>query len=348
MFMRITFVVGARPQFIKLAPIWKVAKSTNNSTRIVHTGQHYDYKMSEVFFSELKIPKPEINLEVGSLSHAKQTGMMLEKLEEEFTENIPDWVVVFGDTNSTLAGALAASKLRIKIAHVEAGLRSYNKDMPEEINRLVTDHVSDLLFVPTEQGMKNLKLEGLESKSILTGDLMADLVRDMRKETTDQKIKYDDYCLLTLHRPASVDNPSDLNWILEQVASLETNIIFPAHPRTLKAISKNKIKLDKKIKIIEPQSYLDFQALIANCKCVITDSGGIQKEAYLWRKACFTIRSETEWKETVDLGWNKIIVPKEGNLRKNVNSWKEPAIYKPIYGTGDSARIIIEKLEHEK
>ena len=348
MFMRITFVVGARPQFIKLAPLWKVASSSNNSVRIVHTGQHYDYKMSKIFFSELKIPEPNNNLEIGSLSHAKQTGMMMDKLEEEFTKNIPNWVVVFGDTNSTLAGALAASKLRIKIAHVEAGLRSYNRDMPEEINRVVTDHVSDLLFAPTEQGMKNLKSEGLESKSILTGDLMADLVSNMKEEVTSKKIQYDDYCLLTLHRPGSVDNPRDFNWIIQQVANLEKKTIFPAHPRTIKAIRKNGIKLDKKINLIEPQSYLNFQALIANCNCVITDSGGIQKEAYLWRKPCFTLRSETEWIETVDLGWNRIVIPKKGNLSKQVNSWKEPPVYKSIYGTGKSAQIIMETLKNEK
>ena len=347
--MQITCIVGARPQFIKLAPFLDAARKAGHSVRTVHTGQHYDDEMSDVFFRDLDIPSPDLNLGIGSESQAVQTARMMEGLEKDILEHTPDWVVVFGDTNSTLAGALSAAKTGTPSAHIEAGLRSFNRAMPEEINRLVSDHLCDLLFVPSDQGMVNLQKEGLTEKAIRTGDIMADVLSQFSQRLpenilTNYNVGTGEYYLMTLHRPASVDDPDMLRWMLDQVAKLGENVLFPAHPRTRKAIEKNEIKVADAIQLLPALSYLEFQALQAKARGILTDSGGIQKEAYIWKVPCFTLRTETEWTETVEAAWNTIVVPGEGDLAKAVAEWRKPAEHPLLYGDGKSAETIIEHL----
>ena len=312
--MRILSIVGARPQFIKLAPLSFYLAELHEEF-IVHTGQHYDYAMSEKIFIDLGIRKPDIHLGVGSGSHALQTGEMMISLEKTMIEKNPDVVIVFGDTNSTLAGALAASKLNIPIIHIEAGLRSYNRSMPEEINRIVADHVSKYLFAPTQTAVDILKKEGLEENTFFTGDIMVDTMKNnleiaLQKSTviSDLKLENKEYNLLTLHRNYNVDTADILEHLLNQMGELEEKIIFPVHPRTKKMLALS-YSVPSNVQMIEPQGYLDFIALEHSSKRIITDSGGIQKEAYILRKPCITLRTETEWVETVEEKWNLLINP---------------------------------------
>ena len=347
--MQITCVVGARPQFIKLSPFLKAAEAANHEVRIIHTGQHYDDEMSDAFFRDLEMKNPDLNLNIGSNSQAIQTAQMLEGVEVDLLQNKPDWVVVFGDTNSTLAGSLAAAKINIPTAHIEAGLRSFNREMPEEINRIVTDHLCDLLFVPSDEGMINLKNEGLSDKSIRTGDLMADILETFRNKLDDNilnkfDVEKEKYCLLTLHRPASVDNHEMLYWMINQVSQIEKTVLFPAHPRTRHALKQHNIEIPNSIKLVPPLRYLEFQTLQAKSFAVLTDSGGVQKEAYLWKVPCFTLRTETEWKETVDSGWNTIVFPGKGNLKKAIGNWKKPNTHPNLYGDGRASETIVNEL----
>ena len=347
--MNITCVVGARPQFIKLAPFFTRCEELNHKVRNIHTGQHYDKNMSDIFFDELGLKKPDKNLEIGSASQTKQIAKIILGLEEDLKRNKPDWVVVFGDTTSTIAASIVASKMNIKLAHIEAGLRSFNRDMPEEINRIVSDHISDLLFVPSDNGMTNLMNEGLKDKAIRTGDLMADVLFHFKEKISDAvleryNIKKNDYYLLTLHRPASVDEPKMLDWMMKEILSLNKKIIFPVHPRTRLALERTKFE-DNKMVLIPPQSYLDFQSLISNSKGILTDSGGIQKEAYLWKKPCYTLRTETEWRETIKTGWNTLVTPGKDCLLEIVNEWKKPDEHPDLYGDGETAEKIIQELE---
>lgn len=345
--MKIISVVGARPQFIKLGPLSKKIRK-NHCEIIVHTGQHYSDNMSDSFFRELEIPNPDYNLEIGSDSHAKQTGRMLIGLEELYEKEKPDLVITFGDTNSTIAGALSASKLNIPVAHVEAGLRSFNKEMPEEINRILTDHCSELLFAPTKTAMKNLKKEGLINKSYLTGDIMVDVLKD-----NIEKIKFNSkllkklglipkkYCLLTLHRPYNVDNPNFIKRIFKTLSNIEMDIVFPVHPRTKKMMQKFHIKISNNIKLIDPANYLDFICLENNASKIITDSGGVQKEAYILKVPCITTRPETEWIETVDSGWNILVGFNMKKLINAVNSFVPNGEYKQLFGNGNCAEKIV-------
>jgi UDP-GlcNAc3NAcA epimerase len=343
--MRIFSIVGARPQFIKLAPL-SAGLAGLHEEFIVHTGQHYDYAMSEKIFADLGIRKPDVHLGTGSGSHSVQTGEMMIKLETVAIEKEPDIIIVFGDTNSTLAGALAASKLNIPIIHIEAGLRSYNRSMPEEINRIVADHVSKYLFAPTQTAVDILKKEGLEENTFFTGDIMVDTMKNnieiaLQKSTVicDLKLDNKEYNLLTLHRNYNVDNTDILEHILDQLGQLGEKIIFPVHPRTRKMLTAN-YSVPENIQIIEPQGYLDFIALEHSSKRIITDSGGIQKEAYILRKACITLRTETEWVETVEEKWNLLINPADKTIATKISCFKTPEKQGDIFGKNVTKKMI--------
>lgn len=344
--MKIVQLVGARPQFVKLAPVSRQIRK-NHQEIIVHSGQHYDYQMNEVFFKQMQIPKPDYDLNVGSGSHGVQTARILEALEAILIKEEPDWLLIYGDTNTTLAGALAASKLGIKTAHIEAGLRSFNRSMPEEINRIVADHLSELLLVPTQTGMDNLKHEGLLGKAKLVGDVMTDSlimgVEAARKQ--DIKLITDEpYSVLTLHRPYNVDDPDKLQDILKKLNTLGQKVIFPVHPRTQRLIAPEVKDWCANIIFIDPLGYLDFLTHLANAQMILTDSGGIQKEAYILKKPCVTLRTETEWVETVSSGWNMLLDPSDAGFPEMIRNFKAPQEHPDLFGV-DVSKKIVEALE---
>jgi len=342
--MKIFSIVGARPQFIKLAPL--SARLGEHKEFIVHTGQHYDYAMSEQIFADLHIRKPDIHLEIGSGSQAAQTGNMMMGLEAAMIEQKPDLVIVFGDTNSTLAGALAAAKLNIPVIHIEAGLRSYNKNMPEEINRIATDHISRYLFVPTQTAMSILRSEGLEKISYFTGDIMVDTMKNnleiaLQKSDIISSLKLEEkeYNLLTLHRHYNVDEPVILKHLLGQLEQLEEKVIFPVHPRTKKML-RDIYYVPKNIEMTEPQGYLDFVALEYYSKRILTDSGGIQKEAYILRKPCITLRTETEWVETVEEKWNLLVNPSDNEIASKITHFAVPGMQNRVFGDNVAEKMV--------
>jgi UDP-N-acetylglucosamine 2-epimerase len=315
--MKIASIIGARPQFIKMAPLCRAFKEHQDLQHIIiHTDQHYDYNMSKVFFDELEIPSPDYHLEVGSGTHGYQTGEMIKRIEDVLIKESPDWVVVYGDTNSTLAGALSAAKTSIPVAHVEAGLRSFNKSMPEEINRVLTDHVAALLFCPTETAIENLKKEGITQGIHLVGDIMYDsvlynvrLAENRSHILEDLHLKPRGYVLVTVHRAENTDQSDRLKHIfsaLEKIVLNGMKVIVPLHPRTRKNLEALKVSFDN-LQAIEPVSYLDMLVLEKQAKTIITDSGGIQKEAFFFKVPCITLRRETEWVETVKSGWNVLV-----------------------------------------
>ena len=343
--MKIFSIVGARPQFIKLAPL-SSALTALHKEFIVHTGQHYDYAMSEKIFLDLGIRKPDIHLGTGTGSQITQVSEMMVKLEIAMLEKMPDIVIVFGDTNSTLAGAVTAAKLNIPIVHIEAGLRSYNKTMPEEINRIITDHVSTYLFAPTQTAVDILTTENLLQNTFLTGDIMVDTMKNnleiaLKKSSViaELKLEKEEYNLLTLHRNYNVDSADTLEHILNQLGELEEKIIFPVHPRTRKMLSANYI-IAKNIQLIEPQGYLDFITLENFSKRIITDSGGIQKEAYILKKPCITLRTETEWVETVEEKWNLLINPSDKNIASKISLFKIPENQSEIFGKNVTDKMV--------
>jgi UDP-GlcNAc3NAcA epimerase len=313
--MRIATIVGARPQFIKCAPLSKRLREEHDEI-IIHTGQHYDYEMSRVFFDELDIPEPDYNLEVGSGSHAFQTGKILMATEEVLLKERPDLVVVFGDTNSTLAGALASTKIGIPVAHVEAGLRSYDRSMPEETNRVLTDHISRLLFAPTEMAVSNLQREGIREGVSKSGDVMVDSLETAKqvalKNPTVLK-KFDlmekDYSVMTVHRASNTDNPESMRKIIRSIERNGARTIFPIHPRTKKVLQDAGMieQLPDNLTISDPLGYLDMLTLMAHARSIITDSGGIQKEAFILGVRCITLRDNTEWPETLIEGRNRLV-----------------------------------------
>jgi len=314
--MKIFTVIGARPQFIKAAVVSRALAQHRPDVRevLVHTGQHYDANMSDVFFEELNIPHPDHNLGVGGGTHGQNTGRMLEKLEALMQTEKPDWVLVYGDTDSTLAGALAAAKLHIPVAHVEAGLRSFNRRMPEEINRVLTDHIATLLFAPTELARTNLRNEGIaEEKIHVVGDVMYDAAL-FYKPRARKPVWFDalgipvnEYVLCTIHRAENTDDQGRMQGILKGLEAAGVPVILPLHPRTRNKLAQMNLQLPSNIHAVEPVGYLEMVWLEANCKVVATDSGGVQKEAYFHGKPCVTLRDETEWVELVDIGVNMLV-----------------------------------------
>jgi UDP-N-acetylglucosamine 2-epimerase len=374
--MKLITIVGARPQFVKASAVIRATQKLNKRGKrirdiLIHTGQHYDYLMDRVFFEELKLPDPDYHLGVGSGSHARQTGIMLERIEAILQKEKPHVVMVYGDTNSTLAGALAAAKLNLPVAHVEAGLRSYNRRMPEEINRLLTDHLSTFLFCPTQQAIRNLSKEGVNDgrKRIVkkVGDVMYDsilfyskiaekkstLLKDLGLCNPQPAIGHRQYFLATLHRAENTDDPQRLRSILKALNEIGGNtlVILPLHPRTKKMMKVyHLLRKFKNIKFIEPVSYLDMLKLEKNAKAILTDSGGIQKEAYWFGVPCMTLREETEWVETVKQGWNTLVGTEEKKIVEAVRRFigkslpeKRPA----IFGDGKAGGTIVRLLKNQ-
>lgn len=353
--MKILTVVGARPQFIKACMFSKAIRSNSKVEEIiVHTGQHYDDNMSTVFFKQLNLPKADYYLGVGSGSHGKQTANMLVELEHVMISVNPDIVLVYGDTNSTLAGSLAAAKLHIPIAHVEAGLRSFNKKMPEEINRTVTDHLSDWLLCPSQTAVDNLRREGIVKGVYLTGDIMYDSVlhfkpRALQESTIlqDLSLTKNNYYLATVHRAENTDQPERLKAILEALQQLKMNVVLPLHPRTKSKINQFKLTdliSSTHIKIVEPLNYFNMLTIASQANVILTDSGGLQKEAYMLQIPCITLRDETEWIETVQSGWNQLVGANTQQIVESVNKIQIPKQCTPLFGDGKAAQKISEIL----
>jgi len=346
--MKIASVVGARPQFIKLAPLSRELRKKHREV-LIDTGQHYDEEMAGNFFSEFKIPKPDHSLGIGSADHGEQTGKMLIAVEKALMAELPRLTVVFGDTNSTLAGALASAKLGIPVAHVEAGLRSYDTSMPEEINRVLTDHVAKLLFCPTDNAKENLKREGITEGVHVVGDVMVDALDESRRAAEKHstileqlKQRKNEYQLLTVHRPSNTDAKKNLESIIDAIASSKVATVFPAHPRTTKLIKEHGLesKLPKNMVITKPLGHMDTIWLVANAARVLTDSGGLQKEAYLLGVPCVTLRDTTEWVETVNAKWNVLVGADQKKIEEAIRSFAPPKYRPKIFGpAGASARI---------
>jgi UDP-GlcNAc3NAcA epimerase len=352
--IKVITVVGARPQFIKAAVVSHSFRDNENfEEKLLHTGQHFDANMSEVFFDELAIPKPHFNLGIGGGGHGQNTGRMIEAIEIILMAEKPDWVLVYGDTDSTLAGAIAASKLHISLAHVEAGLRSFNKKMPEEINRILTDHASDLLLTPNDSARATLESEGIMGSHVVNvGDVMYDaaLIYGKRAEESSSilkllKLKTKEYILATVHRQENTDIPARLINILNGFSTASLPVVFPLHPRTKQRIASYGIKIPSNVICIEPLGYIDMVMLEKHAALITTDSGGVQKEAYFHGVPCVTLRDETEWTELVDLGWNTLASPDRVDLASVFSStFKSGIAGQAPYGNGAAATAIIREL----
>lgn len=348
--MRVLSVVGNRPQFIKSAPLSLALREQGIDEIVLHTGQHYDRELSEVFFEELDLAPPAYRLESGSGSHAEQTARMLPGIERALLAERPDWVVVFGDTNSTLAGGLAAAKAGFRVAHVEAGLRSFDPTMPEELNRILVDRLSTLLLCPTEVAVANLAHEAITDGVELVGDVMLDanlrlapLARERSRALDRAGAEPGRYLLLTLHREANVRVPS-LTRIVSALNEIDEPIVFPAHPRTIEALSANGLALGDHIRLLPPASYLDFAALASQARLILTDSGGVQKEAYWYAVPCITLRSTSEWVETLETGWNRLVGDDPELIVAAVRTASPPAEHPSLYGDGTSSARIAQLL----
>lgn len=351
--MKVVTIVGARPQFIKASVVRRALERHNASEAVsrgkvrdvlVHTGQHYDHNMSRIFFEELQIPAPDYNLGVGSGGHGEMTGAMLKGIEAVLLKETPDAVLVYGDTNSTLAGALAAAKLHVPVGHVEAGLRSFNRKMPEEINRVLADHISALLFAPTETAVRNLEKEGIRAGVFHVGDVMYDSALYYRDRAI-RGDRRDPYALATLHRAENTDDEDRLRRILEALAASPIPVVLPLHPRTRKMIQKWNIPVDPRVEICEPLSYLSMLGHLDRCRFVVTDSGGVQKEAFFYSKKCITVRDETEWVELVACGANRVVGSDFRAICEAMNWAAEPLHDPPrLYGDGSAGDQIVEHL----
>ena len=348
--MKIVSVVGARPEFIQAMPVSR-AIGVSHQEILVHTGQHYDYKMSQQFFDELEIPTPHYNLGAGSSSQARQTAEIMVSMEEVLLKEKPDYVIVRGDTNSTLSAALVASKLGIPYAHIEAGERSFNRRMPEEINRLVVDSLADQHFCVSQAAVQHLKAEGISNRVFQVGDVMLDALlftRPLARAKSDvlQRLKLQPkkYSLVTIHRPANTDDSIRLNAILSSLNQTGEAIILPMHPRTRKMLESLDIHFNDALRIIDPVGYFDMLALEENARLIATDSGGVQREAYYMSIPCLTLRDETEWMGTVEVGWNKLVGANREMILENWFSFSPPDEHPSIYGIGNSAQRIAELL----
>lgn len=356
--MKIVTIIGARPQFIKAAMCSHVFAEHGIAELIVHTGQHFDANMSKVFFDELSIPKPAYNLGIGGGSHGQNTGRMIEGIEQILVSEKPDWVLVYGDTDSTLAGTLAAVKLHIRVAHVEAGLRSFNRKMPEEVNRILTDHAANLLFAPTQTAVQHLAGEGITGERVhLVGDVMFDAALHFGNLADTQSnmlavlgLQPKSYTLATIHRAENTDDPTRLKAILTGFEEFDHNIVLPLHPRTRSRIDEFGLTLSSNIKVIDPVGYIDMVMLEKEAALIATDSGGVQKEAYFYRVPCVTLRGETEWTELVETDWNRLAPPVLG---ADISDIMERAFGScgteiNLYGQGDAAEKITKKINKGK
>lgn len=351
---KILTIAGTRPQLVKIAAVSRVLRESFDEV-LVNTGQHYDYNMAGVFFDELNIPKPDYDLGIGSDMHGRQTGRMMVAVEEVVEKEKPDAILVYGDTNSTLAGAVVASKLHIPIIHIEAGLRSYNKEMPEEINRIMTDHVSTLLFAPTDIAVGNLAKEGIKEGVHQVGDVMYDAVlynmalAEEKHALEDYNLKSGAYVLGTIHRADNTDNKDRLEAILKAFATLEEKVYLPLHPRTKSKIDSFGLNpiLEQvmNIEIVEPISYLEMLLLEKHAKAIVTDSGGVQKEAYFAKVPCITLRDQTEWVETIETGWNQLVNPLEVDLAEKLRGLQVGEPIDDLYGDGQAAKKIVSALK---
>ena len=348
--MRVLTVLGARPQFIKAGPVSRALRGRGEEF-LLHTGQHYDDAMSDLFFRQLGIPHPDVNLEVGSGAHGAQTAAMLAGIENVALEREPDWVLVYGDTNSTLAGALAAAKLHIPVAHVEAGLRSFDRRMPEEVNRVVADHLSTLLLCPTRAAVANLAREGITDGVEMVGDVMYDAYQqhlDIARRSSgildELGLETCGYHLLTVHRAENVDDPAVLQRILDGVARSRRRVVFPVHPRTRAMLKREAIQPGESLMLIDPIGYLQMLVLEENAEAIVTDSGGVQKEAYFAGRPCITVRDRTEWTETVEAGWNVIVGSDPGAIAGAMTEFRPDGDRPPLFGDGHAAEHVVEAL----
>jgi len=350
--MKIVSIVGARPQFIKCAPVSRELRKEHEEI-LVHTGQHYDHGMSAVFFEELAIPEPDYNLGIGSGTHGRQTGAMLGAIEDVLEKEEPEIVLVYGDTNSTLAGALAAAKMHVPVAHVEAGLRSFDRRMPEEVNRVLTDHASDILFCPTATAVRNLAAEGVTEGVFLVGDVMVDAMnhnRTIAEERSrileDAGVRSGEYLVVTVHRPSNTDSRENMAAIIGALGEAGVPVVFPVHPRTRKFLLGYGLlaAMPENIRITEPLGYLDMLRLMAHAKKILTDSGGVQKEAYMLGVPCITLRENTEWVETVEAGWNVLVGAEGEGIVDVIRQFSPGFLQKRIFGEGDASLRIREIL----
>jgi UDP-GlcNAc3NAcA epimerase len=350
--MKIASIVGARPQFIKCASVSRELRKEHEEV-LIHTGQHYDHGMSEVFFEELAIPKPDYNLNIGSGAHGHQTGAMLGAIEDVLQQENPDLVLVYGDTNSTLAGALAAAKLHVPVAHVEAGLRSFDRRMPEEINRVLTDHCSDLLFCPTETAARNLAVEGVTEGVFLVVDVMCDAMNHNRAVAEERSrvleevgVQPGGYLVVTVHRPSNTDSRENMAAIFGALGEAERPVVFPVHPRTRKYLGEYGLleRMPENVQVVEPLGYLDMLRLMAHAEKILTDSGGVQKEAYMLGVPCITLRENTEWVETVEAGWNVLVGAERESIIDAIRHFSPESQQKEIFGSGNASALIWEIL----
>jgi UDP-N-acetylglucosamine 2-epimerase len=351
--MKILSVVGARPEFIQAMPVSRVLRE-NHQEILVHTGQHYDYRMSQTFFDDLEIPSPDFNLEVGSGLHGFQTARILACMETVLLDQKPDILIVRGDTNSTMASSLAACKLQIPVAHIEAGERSYNRQMPEEINRIVTDAIVDIHFCASKEAITHLASEGIVDTVYWVGDVMLDVMQYSRKLALRRSnilsrlnLLPKNYSLVTIHRPANTDDLQRLKQIVDTLNAISERVVFPVHPRTRKSLNQINAQFGCHVMAIEPVGYLDMVMLEENARLIATDSGGVQREAYFLSVPCLTLREETEWTATVESGWNRLVGVSPEKIISDWCNFSPPDDHPPIFGDGTAAQRIVQILENQ-